>query len=51
MADSTTKWLKELKEMVSTSTWFKDHPLVFTDNLQLGAREIVVTEEEKAGFL
>ena len=51
MVDSTTKRLKEQKERVSSSTWFKDHSLVFTDNLQLGAKKIVVTEEEKAGFL
>ena len=51
MVDSTTKRLKELKERVSSSTWFKDHSLVFTDNSQLGAKNIVVTEEEKAGFL
>ena len=51
MVDSTTKRLKELKERVISSTWFKDHSLVFTDNLQLGAKKIVVTEEEKAGFL
>ena len=49
MVDSTTKRLKELKERVSSSTWFKDHSLVFTDSSQLGAKKIVVTE--KAGFL
>ena len=43
--------LKELKERVSSSTWLKDHSLVFTDNSQLGAKKIVVTEEEKSGFL
>ena len=51
MVDSTTERLKELKERVSSCTWFKDHSLVFTDNSQLRARKIVVTEEEKAGFL
>ena len=51
MVDSITKQLKELKERVSSSTWFKDHSLVFTDNSKLGAKKIVVTEEEKAGFL
>ena len=51
MVDSPTKRLNELKEKVSSGTWFKDHSLVFTDTSQLGARKIVVTEEEKAGFL
>ena len=51
MVSSTTKWLMELKEDVNTSTWFKDHPLVFTDDTQLGAKHIVVTEDEKAAFL
>ena len=51
MVDSITKWLQELKGMVRSITWFKDHSLVFTDNSQLGAKKIVVTEEEKAGFL
>ena len=49
--DSTTKRLKEVKERVGSGTWFKDHSLVFSDNSQLGAMKIVVTEEEKAGFL
>ena len=51
MVDSTTKRLKELKEDVNSSTWFKDHSLVFTDTAQLGSRSIVVTEEEKSVFL
>ena len=51
MVHSTTKQLKELKERVSSSTWFKDHLLVFTDNSQLGAKKTVITEEEKTGFL
>ena len=51
MVDSTTKWLVELKENVSSTTWFKDHSLVFSDPDQLGAKTIAVTEEEKATFL
>ena len=51
MVDSTTKRLKELKEDVNSSTWFKDHSLVFTDTAQLGSRSIVVTEEEKSVYL
>ena len=48
MVESPTKRLKELKEDVSTSTWFKDHCLVFTNAAQLGAKNVVVTVEEKA---
>lgn len=51
MVESTTKRLMELKENVNTSTWFKNHSLVFTDAAQLGAKNIVVTEEEKDFFL
>ena len=51
MVDSTTKRLIELKDNVSSSTWFKDHSLVFTDTAQLGAKNIVVTNEEKEAFL
>ncbi len=51
MVDCTTKRLVELKENVNSSTWFKDHSLVFTDAAQLGAKNIMVTEEEKAVFL
>ena len=45
MVDITTKRMKELKENVS-STWFKDHSLVFTHTAQLGPKHSVVTEEE-----
>ena len=51
MVDSTTKRLIDLKENVSSSTWFKDHSMVFTDAAQLGAKNIVVTNEEKEAFL
>ena len=51
MVESTTKRLMELKEDVNTSTWFKNHSSVFTDDAQLGAKNIVVTEEEKNLFL
>ena len=50
MVDSTTKRLKEMKD-VSSSTWFKDHSMVFTDTAQLGSRNIVVKEEDKSAFL
>ena len=48
---STTKWLLELKEDVTSSTWFKEHSLVFTDDAQLWEKHIVVLEEEKSEFL
>ena len=51
MVESTTKRLMELKEYVNTSTWFKNNSSVFTDDTQLGAKNIVVTEEEKNLFL
>lgn len=51
MVDSTTKRLMELKTNVNTSTWFKNHSSVFTDDAQLEAKNIVVTEEEKNLFL
>ncbi|XP_068720652.1 E3 SUMO-protein ligase KIAA1586-like [Montipora capricornis] len=51
MVESTTKRLMELKENVNTSTWFKNHSSVFTDDAQLGAKNIVVTEEETNLFL
>ncbi|KAI6649896.1 Zinc finger protein [Oopsacas minuta] len=51
MVASTTKRLLELKEDVTSSTWFKEHSLVFTDDAQLGEKHIVVLEEEKSEFL
>ena len=50
-SESTTKWLKNMKEDVSSRTWFKDHSLVFSDAKQLGGESIVVTEEKKVMFL
>ena len=44
MVESTTKTLMELKENVNSSTWFKDHSLVFTDAKQLRAKNVVVTD-------
>ena len=34
-----------------SSTWFKEHSLVFTDDAQLGDRHIMVLEEDKSEFL
>ena len=50
MVDCTTKWLKELKESLKSSTWFKDHSLVFSDPTQLGMKEIEVTAVKKTYF-
>ena len=47
MVESTTKRLKEVKENSKSSTWFKDHCLVFSDHSQLG---IKVTDKMKADF-
>ena len=51
MVESTTRRLMELKENVNACTWFKNHSSVFTGDAQLGAKNIVVTEEEKNLFL
>ena len=51
MVDSTTNLLMELKENEHSSTWFKDHSLVFTDRAQLGSKHIIVMEEEITVFL
>ena len=45
--ESTTKRLKELKESPKSSTWFKDHCLVFSDPTQLGMKETEVTDVKK----
>ena len=44
MVQVTTERLKELKDKVDSSTWFKDHYSVFTNPSQLGARNIEITE-------
>ena len=51
MVESTTKQLMELKENVNTTTWFKNHSSVFTDDAQLRTKNVVLTEEEKNLFL
>ena len=50
MVDCTTKRLTELKESLKSSTWFKDHCLVFSDPTQLGMKEIEVTDVKKTDF-
>ena len=47
MFESTTKRLNELKESPQSSTWFKDHCLVFRDPTQLEMKEIEVTDVMK----
>ena len=51
MVASTTKRLLELKEDVTSSTWIKEHYLVFTDDAQLVEKHFVVLEDEKSEFL
>ena len=51
MVDSTTNLLMELKEYEHSSTWFKDHSLVFTDRAHLRSKHIIVMEEEITVFL
>ncbi len=51
MVTNTINRLKELKEKPDTSTWFKNHASVFSDQGQLGHKNIKVTEEEKTEFL
>ncbi len=51
MVEGTLSRLKELKETPSSSTWFKNHSLVFSDPELLGKRNITVTESDKFGFI
>ena len=48
MVESTLDRLKELKEDTNTTTWFKD---LFTDNMQLGDRNIDITNTMKTQFV
>ena len=51
MVKSTISRLNEIKDVSSSSTWFKDHVNVFTDPCQLGARHIIVSESDQDAFL
>lgn len=51
MVDSTVARLVELKESPLSSTWFKDHTAVFTDESSLGKRNINVPETNKESFV
>ena len=51
LVDGTLSRLKELKENLHSSTWFKDHKTVFTDSELLGERNIVISEEEEQQFM
>ena len=48
LVQGTVTRLMEIKEDVSSTTWFKDHTAVFTDPGQLGTRNI---ETEQDNFL
>ena len=47
----TLSRLMEIKESVSSSTWFKEHMNVFTDSTQLGTWNISVTQTDQEGFI
>ena len=51
LVQSTISRLTEIKEILSSSTWFKDHVRVFTDPCQLGTRNIIVSETDQETFL
>ncbi len=51
MVQTTTGRLRELKDNPSSSTWFKDHSLVFSDPAQLGELDIEITEFDKETFI
>ena len=50
MVDACTGRLKKLKAKPTTSTWFKDHLKVFSDENQLGGQNVTITEAEKECF-
>ena len=50
MVESTTRRLMELTKNVNTCTRFKDHSSVFTDDAQLGAKNIVVKRKKITCF-
>ena len=43
--------LRELKDHPSSSTWFKDHPQVFSDPKQLGQLEVQITKSDRKSFI
>ena len=51
MIESTLDRLKELKKDTNTTTWFKDHSDVFTDDMQLGDRNTDITDTMKTQFI
>ena len=51
LVQGTVARLMEIKEDVSSTTWFKDHTAVFTDPGELGTRNSTVTETEQDNFL
>ena len=42
--------LKELKDHPTSSTWFKGHFLVFSNQNQLGQLDITISETDKETF-
>ena len=51
MVQTTISRLRELKDHPSSSTWFKDHSLVFSDPKQLGELKIQITESDRKSFI
>ena len=51
MVQSTISRLQEIKNDVSSTTWFKDHTTVFTDTNELGTRNIDFSRSHQDVFL
>ena len=53
MVSGTIERLQELKasEHPATSTWFKDHLIVFTETSQSSLQDVSVSEADKTSFL
>ena len=51
MVQTTISRLRELKDHPSSSTWFKDHSLVFSDPKQLGQLKVQITESDRKFFI
>ncbi len=50
LVKGTLARLTELKEHPGSSTWFKDHTVVFSDQAALGNRNIVVNQVDEDNF-
>lgn len=51
MVESTLERLRELKDNPVSSTWFKDHSLVFSSPDHLGNLNVTVTESDRDSFI